>query len=244
MLIGGAPAGDEIRGREVNDPVSHFAAIPEVRRRAAPLPARPGRRVAQRRAASAGSSAGGPRRQVRHLPRRPTSGSSSTPTPPRARGGRAREGHADRVRRARPARHLAQGVPARPAAEGQRLDRHDPRSSIDRGHRRHGTPLIARAGGPPRAFVRMREGTARAARDGPGLRVLLTSSRSGDLPACCFRGDVSGLEEPPPLRRIHRGRKPREPPGSPDRRPVPSCARSPSSPAPDASGSPGSPRGG
>lgn len=31
MEIGGRVAGDEIRGREVNDHVSHFAAIPEVR---------------------------------------------------------------------------------------------------------------------------------------------------------------------------------------------------------------------
>lgn len=31
MLIGGAPAGDEIRGQNVNDHVSHYAAIPEVR---------------------------------------------------------------------------------------------------------------------------------------------------------------------------------------------------------------------
>src|SRR5688500_2539354 len=31
MEIGGRVAGDEIRSREVNDHVSHFAAIPEVR---------------------------------------------------------------------------------------------------------------------------------------------------------------------------------------------------------------------
>lgn len=31
MLIDGQPAGDEIRGAEVNDNVSHYAAIPEVR---------------------------------------------------------------------------------------------------------------------------------------------------------------------------------------------------------------------
>src|SRR5690348_16216849 len=31
MEIGGHVAGDEIRSREVNDHVSHFAAIPEVR---------------------------------------------------------------------------------------------------------------------------------------------------------------------------------------------------------------------
>jgi len=31
MLIGGAPAGDEIRGQNVNEHVSHYAAIPEVR---------------------------------------------------------------------------------------------------------------------------------------------------------------------------------------------------------------------
>jgi cytidylate kinase len=31
MLIGGAPAGSEIRGQSVNDHVSHYAAIPEVR---------------------------------------------------------------------------------------------------------------------------------------------------------------------------------------------------------------------
>jgi cytidylate kinase len=31
MLIGGAPAGDEIRDQKVNDHVSHYAAIPEVR---------------------------------------------------------------------------------------------------------------------------------------------------------------------------------------------------------------------
>lgn len=31
MLIGDAPAGDEIRGQNVNDHVSHYAAIPEVR---------------------------------------------------------------------------------------------------------------------------------------------------------------------------------------------------------------------
>jgi len=31
MLIGGQPAGDEIRGQNVNSHVSHYAAIPEVR---------------------------------------------------------------------------------------------------------------------------------------------------------------------------------------------------------------------
>ncbi|MBI3884487.1 MAG: (d)CMP kinase [Opitutae bacterium] len=31
MLIGGQPAGDEIRGQNVNDHVSHYAAVPEVR---------------------------------------------------------------------------------------------------------------------------------------------------------------------------------------------------------------------
>lgn len=31
MLIGGQPAGDEIRGQSVNEHVSHYAAIPEVR---------------------------------------------------------------------------------------------------------------------------------------------------------------------------------------------------------------------
>lgn len=31
MLIGGQPAGDEIRGQSVNEQVSHYAAIPEVR---------------------------------------------------------------------------------------------------------------------------------------------------------------------------------------------------------------------
>jgi cytidylate kinase len=31
MLIGGQPAGSEIRGQNVNDNVSHYAAIPEVR---------------------------------------------------------------------------------------------------------------------------------------------------------------------------------------------------------------------
>lgn len=31
MLIGGQPAGDEIRGQQVNENVSHYAAIPEVR---------------------------------------------------------------------------------------------------------------------------------------------------------------------------------------------------------------------
>lgn len=31
MLIGGRPAGDEIRGQHVNEHVSHYAAIPEVR---------------------------------------------------------------------------------------------------------------------------------------------------------------------------------------------------------------------
>ena len=31
MLIGGQPADDEIRGQRVNDHVSHYAAIPEVR---------------------------------------------------------------------------------------------------------------------------------------------------------------------------------------------------------------------
>ncbi len=31
MLIGGQPAGDEIRGQKVNEHVSHYAAIPEVR---------------------------------------------------------------------------------------------------------------------------------------------------------------------------------------------------------------------
>ena len=31
MLIGGEPAGDEIRGQQVNDHVSHYAAVPEVR---------------------------------------------------------------------------------------------------------------------------------------------------------------------------------------------------------------------
>ncbi len=31
MLIGGQPAGDEIRGQHVNDHVSHYAALPEVR---------------------------------------------------------------------------------------------------------------------------------------------------------------------------------------------------------------------
>jgi cytidylate kinase len=31
MLIAGEPAGDEIRGQKVNDHVSHYAAIPEVR---------------------------------------------------------------------------------------------------------------------------------------------------------------------------------------------------------------------
>ena len=31
MLIGGQPAGSEIRGQNVNDHVSHYAAIPEVR---------------------------------------------------------------------------------------------------------------------------------------------------------------------------------------------------------------------
>ncbi|HWA29246.1 MAG TPA: (d)CMP kinase [Lacunisphaera sp.] len=31
MLIGGQPAGDEIRGQQVNDHVSHYAAVPEVR---------------------------------------------------------------------------------------------------------------------------------------------------------------------------------------------------------------------
>ena len=31
MLIGGQPAGDEIRGQNVNEHVSHYAAIPEVR---------------------------------------------------------------------------------------------------------------------------------------------------------------------------------------------------------------------
>lgn len=31
MLIAGQPAGDEIRGQHVNDHVSHYAAIPEVR---------------------------------------------------------------------------------------------------------------------------------------------------------------------------------------------------------------------
>jgi cytidylate kinase len=31
MLIGGDPAGDEIRGQRVNEHVSHYAAIPEVR---------------------------------------------------------------------------------------------------------------------------------------------------------------------------------------------------------------------
>ena len=31
MLIGGEPAGDEIRGQQVNEHVSHYAAIPEVR---------------------------------------------------------------------------------------------------------------------------------------------------------------------------------------------------------------------
>jgi cytidylate kinase len=31
MLIGGQPAGDEIRGQDVNSHVSHYAAIPEVR---------------------------------------------------------------------------------------------------------------------------------------------------------------------------------------------------------------------
>ena len=31
MLIGGQPAGDEIRGQHVNDHVSHYAAVPEVR---------------------------------------------------------------------------------------------------------------------------------------------------------------------------------------------------------------------
>jgi cytidylate kinase len=31
MLIGGEPASDEIRGQRVNDHVSHYAAIPEVR---------------------------------------------------------------------------------------------------------------------------------------------------------------------------------------------------------------------
>ena len=32
MLIGGQPAGSEIRGQNVNEHVSHYAAIPEVRR--------------------------------------------------------------------------------------------------------------------------------------------------------------------------------------------------------------------
>ncbi|MBI2518433.1 MAG: (d)CMP kinase [Opitutae bacterium] len=31
MLIGGQPAGDEIRGQNVNEHVSHYAAVPEVR---------------------------------------------------------------------------------------------------------------------------------------------------------------------------------------------------------------------
>ena len=31
MLIGGQPAGDEIRGQNINECVSHYAAIPEVR---------------------------------------------------------------------------------------------------------------------------------------------------------------------------------------------------------------------
>jgi cytidylate kinase len=31
MLIGGQPAGDEIRNQQVNDHVSHYAAVPEVR---------------------------------------------------------------------------------------------------------------------------------------------------------------------------------------------------------------------
>lgn len=31
MLIGGQPAGDEIRSQQVNDHVSHYAAVPEVR---------------------------------------------------------------------------------------------------------------------------------------------------------------------------------------------------------------------
>lgn len=31
MLIDGEPAGDEIRGQQVNDHVSHYAAVPEVR---------------------------------------------------------------------------------------------------------------------------------------------------------------------------------------------------------------------
>jgi cytidylate kinase len=31
MLIGGQPAGDEIRGQQINEHVSHYAAIPEVR---------------------------------------------------------------------------------------------------------------------------------------------------------------------------------------------------------------------
>ncbi len=31
MLIGGQPAGDEIRGQNINEHVSHYAAIPEVR---------------------------------------------------------------------------------------------------------------------------------------------------------------------------------------------------------------------
>ncbi|MEJ1973219.1 MAG: (d)CMP kinase [Lacunisphaera sp.] len=31
MLVGGEPAGDEIRGQKVNEHVSHYAAIPEVR---------------------------------------------------------------------------------------------------------------------------------------------------------------------------------------------------------------------
>jgi cytidylate kinase len=33
MLIGGQPAGEEIRGQNVNDHVSHYAAIPEVRQK-------------------------------------------------------------------------------------------------------------------------------------------------------------------------------------------------------------------
>jgi cytidylate kinase len=31
MLIGGQPAGDEIRSQQVNEHVSHYAAVPEVR---------------------------------------------------------------------------------------------------------------------------------------------------------------------------------------------------------------------
>ncbi|MDQ5979316.1 MAG: CMP/dCMP kinase [Verrucomicrobiota bacterium] len=31
LLIGGQPAGDEIRGQQVNENVSHYAAVPEVR---------------------------------------------------------------------------------------------------------------------------------------------------------------------------------------------------------------------